>query len=191
MQLSSDSHGTTDGDGDGDDDMEESSIPLTIVSQRQELAEEQQVPNEPTEEHTANNEDDNKPAQTPAEALFSALSACSNLHPDPALQGEEGDDEEDTGDQSQNFEGSVLFQNGLIAPGSNNGGLPPAMPGSGGWITAENVHEYFDEEGNWKGDEEQSGEDLGPGAGTVRPREGDEAEGNENGEDETKWRRTD
>lgn len=25
------------------------------------------------------------------------------------------------------------------------------MPGSGGWITAENVEQFFDEEGNWRG----------------------------------------
>ena len=55
-------------------------------------------------------------------------------------------------------------------------GLPPPVPGSGGWITAENVGEFFDEEGGWRG------------AGRVRGREeGEEGEGD--GE-ETKWRRT-
>jgi nucleotide-sensitive chloride channel 1A len=54
------------------------------------------------------------------------------------------------------------------------------MPGSGGWITADNVHEYFDQEGNWIGGEEgdgtgdgdgAGGEELGEGAGRTRPRE--------------------
>ena len=57
--------------------------------------------------------------------------------------------------------------------GARDGGLPPAMPGSGGWITAENVHEYFDEDGNWIGgeEEEEGGVELGEGAGTVHARE--------------------
>lgn len=69
------------------------------------------------------------------------------------------------------------------------------MPGSGGWITAENVGDFFDEEGNFR-----AGESLGEGAGRVRGREDDEdndrgVEGaNGNGEnhetEETKWRRT-
>lgn len=76
-------------------------------------------------------------------------------------------------------------------------GLPPAFPGSGGWITAENLHEHFDGEGNWlpgrepqgqsragegiitnghDGEEgEEEGGGLGPGAGSVRMRdEGEE-----------------
>ena len=65
------------------------------------------------------------------------------------------------------------------------------MPGSGGWITAENMDQYFDGEGNWIGgdddeDEKNEGETLGPGAGTVRTRE----EGDEDTTDETKWQRT-
>ena len=72
-------------------------------------------------------------------------------------------------------------------------GLPPPVPGSGGWITAENMGEFFDEEGNWRG------EGLGPGAGRVRT--ADEVDGEEvngdgdeeeegDGDGETKWRRT-
>jgi nucleotide-sensitive chloride channel 1A len=75
------------------------------------------------------------------------------------------------------------------------------MPGSGGWITAENVHEFFDEEGNWiggdaEGDEEEgvSGE-LGEGAGTVHAREegqeGVNGEGKEGEEGEAKRARRD
>ena len=73
-------------------------------------------------------------------------------------------------------------------------GLPPAMPGSSGWITADNMHEYFDEEGNWIAGGQEPVLPLGPGAGTVRTRDeenetvGQEHEG-EN--DEAKWQRTD
>jgi chloride channel, nucleotide-sensitive, 1A len=93
-----------------------------------------------------------------------------------------------------------LFRAGLAMPGASDGGLPPAMPGSGGWITAENMHEFFDADGNWIGgeDEEMEGDEgteveaeiLGPGAGTVRTRD-DEHDGNGVGEEETKWQRTD
>ncbi len=90
-----------------------------------------------------------------------------------------------------------------VYPLSNDGvegggpGLPPPMPGSGGWITAENVGEFFDEEGYWRGGEEFSasevlglpGTGLGEGAGSVRGREEGEGDG-EGVEDETKWRRT-
>ncbi|KIW79736.1 hypothetical protein Z517_06350 [Fonsecaea pedrosoi CBS 271.37] len=142
-------------------------------------------------------EGEDKPEQTPVVAMFNALSTCSNLHPDPVEDEEEGDEG-----------GSRLFRAGLAFPGSTDGGLPPAMPGSGGWITAENMHEYFDEEGNWIGgddqeeaDEERGDQDgpgadepLGPGAGTVRPRQ-DTEQGNGDASgakdaEETKWRRT-
>jgi nucleotide-sensitive chloride channel 1A len=65
------------------------------------------------------------------------------------------------------------------------------MPGSGGWITAENMADYFDEDGNWRGGEEGEEDQLGPGAGTVRSREEDPKmdEENEDG-DNTKWQRT-
>lgn len=135
-------------------------------------------------------ETENQPEQTPVQALFDALSNCANLHPDPA------DDEDEMMGQEQGLEGSMLYQAGLVMPGAQDSGLPPPMPGSGGWITAENMHEFFDAEGNWIGPEEdtdmadEEGEEeeedgaLGPGAGTVRPRDGaDEA-------DDTKWRRT-
>ena len=130
--------------------------------------------------------------QTPVVAMFNALSNCSNLHPDPVEPG----DEEDGG-------GSRLFQAGLAFPGTSDGGLPPAMPGSGGWITAENMHEFVDEDGNWiegreeedDAEDEAEAERLGPGAGTVRTRGeedgGDGGAGEDgDGEDETKWQRT-
>lgn len=167
---------------DAEEDLEEDAVSMTIV------------PQPPATQFQGAGHDetllaDDKPSQTPTELLFSALSACSNLHPDLGA-GEEGEDDEG----GQQIGDSVLFQNGLIMPGNSAGGLPPTMPGSGGWITAENMHEYFDEEGNWIGGDQGS---LGPGAGSVRPRDENEGEdqanedGSGQGTEETKWRRTD
>lgn len=120
--------------------------------------------------------------ETPVQMMYAAVSACSNLHPDPMEEDEEGDGE-----------GDSLMQSGFVTMGSADGGLPPPMDGSSGWITAENMHEYFDEEGNWIGGSEEPSLPLGPGAGTVRQREDEGVEdGDGHGEDEeTKWRRTD
>lgn len=131
------------------------------------------------------------------QALFDAVSNCSNLHPDPAFQDDEEMDE-DEGDSRIMFEGNVGYEgiSGLpgVQQGASDGGLPPAFPGSGGWITAENVGEYFDADGNWIGGGEV--EVLGDGAGRVRTR--DEVDGEEqvngNGhsvEEESKRPRTD
>lgn len=102
--------------------------------------------------------------------LFDAVSNCSNLHPDPTF---EGDEEEDYDDRIV-FEGSVGYEgiSGLpgVQRGAADGGLPPPFPGSGGWITAENVNDYFDADGNWIGGETGE-ESLGDGAGRVRTRE--------------------
>ncbi|PYH80190.1 hypothetical protein BO82DRAFT_393320 [Aspergillus uvarum CBS 121591] len=132
--------------------------------------------------------------ETPTQALYAAVSACSNLHPDPVEPGDEDEDE----DEDEGQEDSALLQSGLIAMGNGAGGLPPPMDGSSGWITAENMHEFFDEEGNWIGGGQEPTLSLGPGAGTVRQREEDGAvaqqDGDMNGEaesEETKWRRTD
>ncbi|RFU31521.1 hypothetical protein B7463_g4841, partial [Scytalidium lignicola] len=128
--------------------------------------------------------------QTPSEIqkLFEAVSNCSNLHPDPAAQ-EDEDMEGGGGDSRIMFEG-ISGLPGVIR-GASDGGLPPPFPGSGGWITAENVSEYFDEEGNWIGG---GGDDegLGEGAGRVRLREEvEEGEGKTNGDtDESKRPRT-
>lgn len=132
---------------------------------------------------TANEDDaiesEDKPEQTPAQAFFTALSDCSNLHPDPMDE----DDEED---------GSRLVQAGLAIPGNSDGSLPPPMPGSGGWITAENMHEYIDADGNFIMDddveEEDNTEQLGPGAGTVRSLPDDE--GKDDSTSDAKWQRT-
>jgi chloride channel, nucleotide-sensitive, 1A len=92
-------------------------------------------------------------SQSPAQALYAAVTACADLHPDP-------DEDEDE-------------------PGMGLG-----MPGEGGWITSENLHEYMDEEGNLALPTDDGG--LGPGAGVVREREEDVDEDGE----ELKWQRT-
>ncbi|MCJ1287888.1 hypothetical protein MMC26_007240 [Xylographa opegraphella] len=121
--------------------------------------------------------------ELPVQTLFAALSACANLHPDPASPGSA-----DAMDEGQGL-GSYLYQGGDVARSAADG-LPPAMPGSGGWITAENMGDYFDEDGNWR-----SGE-LGVGAGVVRVRDEHEGEARDEGngdgedEDEAKRRRT-
>ncbi|KIW99379.1 uncharacterized protein Z518_11367 [Rhinocladiella mackenziei CBS 650.93] len=158
----------------GSDDTEPESISVTIIPTAS------PPPATATEEDPA----EDKPEQTPVMAMFTALSNCSNLHPDPVDPGD-GDDG-----------GSHLFQAGLAFPGTTDGGLPPAIPGSGGWITAENMHEFVDEDGNWieNRDEEDDVEEegLGPGAGTVRARQEDNQGNGDAGDeaDETKWRRT-
>jgi len=66
--------------------------------------------------------------------------------------------------------------------------LDDSAPGASGWITAENMDEYVDEEGNFTG--MVIGEELGPGAGTVRTR--DEVTDGVNGDGhEGKYYRTD
>ncbi|KAF7715693.1 Uncharacterized protein PECH_008520 [Penicillium ucsense] len=130
-----------------------------------------------------------EPTETPTQILYNAVSACSNLHPDPVEPGDEDDDDDETK--------PTFFQIGQETADFSNGSLPPPVDGSSGWITADNMHEFFDEEGNWIGEgEPPSFPRLGPGAGTVRSREdgddhdeGANAEGGE--DDETKWRRTD
>lgn len=122
------------------------------------------------------------------EKLFDAITACQNLHPDP-----EEDDDEDDGDD---YADRIIFESNVDASGeaieglpgafrgNATGGLPPPMPGSSGWITAENVNEYFDEDGNWIGgggeNGDAEGEQLGEGAGTVRTRDPDGVEDGEN-----------
>lgn len=92
-----------------------------------------------------------------AQALYAAVSACADLHPDPASD-EEGEEAQEQ------------------------------MPGAGGWITSENMHEFMDEEGNFR-----VPEGLGAGAGSVRTLEEarfEDAEGDQGADDELKWRRT-
>jgi nucleotide-sensitive chloride channel 1A len=162
---------------DSEEDAEPDSVSVTLIPTASAPATTLHT-DAPTEGLGATSEDpiatEGEPEQTPVVALFTALSDCSNLHPDPVQEGEEEGE-------------SRLMQAGLIMPGDSHGGLPPAMPGSGGWITAENMHEFFDEGGNYIGPEDDEGaaaEDLGPGAGTVRARD-EEME-----TDDAKWQRT-
>ncbi|KAL1644407.1 hypothetical protein SLS58_004321 [Diplodia intermedia] len=108
--------------------------------------------------------------------LFAAVTACADLNPDPADSDSEA---EDGGDDDIQLGG---------------GGLP----GAGGWITSDNIHEHVDAEGNFVG---FGGGALGAGAGTVRAREEDagiaDEEAGQDGEggaaaggEEAKWRRT-
>ncbi|TKX26810.1 hypothetical protein C1H76_0965 [Elsinoe australis] len=113
-------------------------------------------------------------SKTEIEKLYQAVSDCADLHPDP-------DPEE------ENQEGMA----GLMASLQGGGNMDL---NSGGWITAENMHEHLDAEGNvvFPGQGEAvDGEGLGPGAGTRRgaDEDGVDGDGNEDGE-ETKWRRT-
>lgn len=117
--------------------------------------------------------------------LYEAVTNCSNLHPDPNADDEEDDDDRIVLEGSAEHETLEGF-NGVMR-GAIDGSLPPPMPGSGGWITADNVHEYFDEDGNWVG--QGAEEELGDGAGRIRGR--DEVEGDDANEDESKRARTD
>ncbi|KAI1812872.1 regulator of volume decrease after cellular swelling-domain-containing protein [Poronia punctata] len=116
-------------------------------------------------------------------ALFSQISACSDLNPDPRNE-EEDDEDDDFNADHIIFEGEVEAREsgeaieGLpgVLQGDASGGLPPPMPGSSGWITADNVNQYFDEDGNWIGQNGVSGE-LGDGAGRVRGRDEADKEG--------------
>lgn len=129
--------------------------------------------------------------KTEQEKLFDAITACQNLHPDPVDEEDEEDEDDDYADRivfESAVDGSAEGIEGLpgVFRGSATGDLPPPMPGSTGWITAENVGEYFDADGNWIGggndEAEEDGDELGAGAGRVRAREeinGHEANGDE------------
>ncbi|QPG96431.1 hypothetical protein C2857_004170 [Epichloe festucae Fl1] len=114
-----------------------------------------------------------------AQKLYDAIANCSNLHPDPANGEEEEQDDYDGIVFEGNAEGETVEGFTGVLRGATDGGLPPPMPGSGGWITADNVHDHFDEEGNWIGrgtsEGDGQGEELGEGAGRTRPR--DEVDG--------------
>ncbi|KAL9019641.1 MAG: hypothetical protein Q9185_003106 [Variospora sp. 1 TL-2023] len=143
-------------------------------------------PPAPTPQEPSEAEEANAPEPRPSDAisqLFSALSACADLHPDPTSTSDiDVDDTHDPDYLSHDADTDALY--------TQIDGLPPPMPGSGGWITAENVGDFFDEEGNFRG----GGAGLGDGAGSVRVRnEVEDVDVNgvrDGGEDETKWRRT-
>lgn len=113
------------------------------------------------------------PLQTPISILFSAVSSCANLHPDPQSPGSSGPTSPDQRFGGIGDSADSAYQ---VLPD----GLPPPMPGSGGWITAENMHEHFDENGV-------------PRTGRVRAREDHEDSQDDlvrNDGEESKWRRT-
>ncbi|KAF6837110.1 hypothetical protein CPLU01_03222 [Colletotrichum plurivorum] len=128
-------------------------------------------------------------SQADVQKFYDAISACSDLHPDPADEDEDDDD----------VEGRIIFEGDHepvegytgVLRGASDGGLPPAFPGSGGWITAENVHLHFDADGNWiggqNGQDAEDGEELGEGAGRVRGR--DEVNDGVNGHDDPENKR--
>lgn len=113
--------------------------------------------------------------------IFHALSRCADLHPDPV---------DEDGERADDGAGPMLGSPGRLG---GNG-----LPGEGGWITAENAHEFEAMLGDVGAAEVEDGVILGPGAGTRRAREengyhefnGDQNSGLDDGEEETKWRRT-
>ena len=158
---------------DGFDDHDpEGSIALTLIPSGPSASSEP-APSSDAETGSATN-------ASPIQDLFSAVSACANLHPDPVSPSSS------VADEGEGAQQPVLDYEAVE-------GLPPPVPGSGGWITAENMHQFFDEEGNWRGG------GLGPGAGMVREREEDnganvngdgDGETTDGTDGETKWRRT-
>ena len=104
---------------------------------------------------------------SPVRDVYDAVTACSMLHPDPQTPGEDDDSD------------------------ANEDGIQQISLTGGNWITSENMHDFFDEDGNYTGPEI-----LGPGAGHVRSRddvddEEDKAIGSGDEIDSTKWHRTD
>lgn len=150
--------------------------------------------------------------ETLTKAMFAALTRCADLHPTNSSSAmgffdDEDEEEEEGSDDEQedqiSFEGPVGYGDEMdvdhtftrIKKKKSNKAIGSGgMPGDGGWITSENVHllEKVKIEGG-----------LGPGAGSVRPREDDEEEEGEvagvpNGEGEpnggkegteAKWRK--
>ena len=127
-----------------------------------------------------------KELQADAKTIFEALTRCADLHPDP-----DASDEDD------------------VDGGAGDLGMGGGMPGASGWITSENVHEFEgmfggDEDGDGSGvGEREAGDEavvqiLGPGAGSRRARDdaeegattGTPGEADEEGDGESKWRRT-
>ncbi|KAF8536686.1 regulator of volume decrease after cellular swelling-domain-containing protein [Trichophaea hybrida] len=108
-----------------------------------------------------------------ANAIFKALSLCTSLH--SAASNSEDEDGEG--------EDRILFEGDRDEPRLQG------FPGEGGWITAENVDQFrFDD-----AEDDGSTAILGPGAGVVRRREGDEEDAvaeSADGVEELKWRRT-
>ncbi|EWC47503.1 hypothetical protein DRE_00471 [Drechslerella stenobrocha 248] len=136
--------------------------------------------------------------------MFDALTHCSDLHPDtkPSFFGG-GQDDRDDGDDNgiiyfdhQGGSGGLTGSGGITFLGGADevGGIPALAPG--GWITADNVDTIQWSIGGLTGTGDPNEASLGPGAGNVRRREGDDQDTNmepesEPNSGETKWRRTD
>lgn len=151
------------------------------------------------------------------EDLFTALSSCSDLNPDPTRTDPVQSDRIEFFDHNRGQLGdhggsSLPGIPGLPAAFSDpaDGGLQSLFPKSGVWITADNVNRFFDAEGNFipggAGGEDAMDQSeylimgeqqsLGLGAGRVRQRD----EMHDDEEDgvpdvygpglNTKWRRT-
>ncbi|KAJ5794967.1 hypothetical protein N7457_001566 [Penicillium paradoxum] len=151
-----------------EDDEEEECVAITVVL--------------PADAPAQESVDAEPETETPTQQLYGAVSACSYLHPDPV---EDDSDDEDAGSKfitAEEHEG--VYQTG-------NGDMPPPVPGSSGWITAENMGQFFDADGNWIAGGEGPSFPLGPGAGTVRAREEENGVEQNGNEDESKWRKTD
>ncbi|KAJ5562767.1 hypothetical protein N7535_002789 [Penicillium sp. DV-2018c] len=155
-----------------EEDEEEECVAFTIVLPADAPAQAQAQDSADTETNT----------ETPTQQLYGAVSACSYLHPDPV--------EDDSDDEGGTKFITAEEHDGVFQLGGN-GDLPPPVDGSSGWITAENMDQFFDADGNWIAGGEPPSFPLGPGAGTVRAREGENGVEEEDGEDETKWRKTD
>ena len=167
------------GDGFDDHDPEEV-IELKLVPSSSAVGPNAEVttPSSPEYQGDSNNAAGTATERTSTSVVYDALSACADLHPDPmsptlSAAGEMGEDD------SPSFDYEPVE------------GLPPPMPGSRGWITSENINDFFDADGNWRGGS------LGPGAGIVRGRDEDEVHDDDADGDvqdggqgvDTKWRR--
>ena len=194
--------------GSGDDleeEDEDDGIEITVVADTGSAASTSSPLNEDAavieDEETESIERDGEERGTSIERLYKALTDCANLQPD-----ESADGEEDGGGRIV-FEGAVGYdsrmpvgsgiEGGITILGGNStgegegGGLPPPMPGSGGWITAENVGDFFDEQGNWKSGQGPSATGgLGDGAGSRRDRDRSGDEDDQKKVEDGKWQRT-
>ncbi|KAF8469450.1 regulator of volume decrease after cellular swelling-domain-containing protein [Kalaharituber pfeilii] len=143
--------------------------------------------------------------ETLTKAMFAALTRCADLHPthNSSAMGFFDDEDDEDVSASDDEDGDQIAIEGYgdamdvdhafakIKPKKESKAIGTAgAPGDGGWITSENAHllEKVKIEGG-----------LGPGAGSVRPREDDDDEPEANGNDgaevrrdgaENKWRRT-
>lgn len=136
---------------------------------------------QPVTEYSAST--DGTSAHGDVKLLFDSLSKCADLHPDPA-----NPDSDEEGGEGGAAGGGLAALMGMAGGG---------MPGSGGWITSENAHEFEGQFGDEDGEDgDDGGEDgepiqiLGPGAGVRRAREDGQAEDEEQANGDGKWQRT-